>query len=123
MEEYKKQLSVEVINDFIHFSFQISKNWQNEHFTVHNFLNNARKLFDKRQSDTEKIQAFRKFCKDNIIIFSVIENIFSKKKFQQILDIKTIYQDGSQSQTNLWQLFCSLELFQFLRKDSRKSQV
>ena len=123
MEEYKKQLSVEVINDFIHFSFQISKNWQNEHFTVHNFLNNTRKLFDKRQSGTEKIQAFRKFCKDNIIIFSVIENVFSKKKFQQILDIKTIYQDGSQSQTNLWQLFFSLELFQFLRKYSRKSQV
>ena len=123
MEEYKKQLSVEVINDFIHFSFQICKNWQNEHFTVHNFLNNARKLFDKRQSDTEKIQAFTKFCKDNIIIFSVIENVFSKKKFQQILDIKTISQDGSQSQTNLWQLFCSLGLFQFLRKYSRKSQV
>ena len=50
---------------------------------VHNFLNDARKLVDDKQDDTEKIAAFRKFCQDNIVIFSVIENFFNKNFFNR----------------------------------------
>lgn len=50
---------------------------------VHNFLNDARKLVDDKQDDTEKIAAFRKFCQDNIVIFSVIENFFNKFFFNR----------------------------------------
>ena len=49
---------------------------------VHNFLNDARKLVDDKQDDTEKIAAFRKFCQDNII-FSVIENFFNENFFNR----------------------------------------
>ena len=59
--------------------------------------------------------SFSKYCKFNngrilkqlsikvinkFIYFSIIENFFSKKKFQQILDIKTIYQDGGEGQAD-----------------------
>ena len=96
MEEYKKQFSVKVMKECIHFFFQINQNCHNEHSTAHNFLSDARKLVDEEQGDTDKIQALRKFSKDNVVIFPVIE-----KKFQKILDIKTIYQSRSQYQTFL----------------------
>lgn len=95
-----KQLSIKVINKFIYFFFQINSACCNYHCSVHDFLRETHKLVDDKQSNTDKIQAFKKYRKDNIVLFSIIENFFSKKKFQQILDIKTIYQDGGEGQAD-----------------------
>lgn len=54
--EYKKQLSVEVINEFIHF-LQINSNCCNDHCSVYNLLRKAGKLVD----NTDKIKAFKKY--------------------------------------------------------------
>ena len=62
----QKKLSVDVINEFIHFCYQIDKNYQNEHCSVHNFSNDVSNLIDDKQDDTKKIAAFKKFCQDNI---------------------------------------------------------
>ena len=85
------RLSLDIIHEFIHYSFQIIINCQNKDCTVHNFLSDVRKLIDKNgQSEAEKVAAFRNFCKENIVVFSVIENFFSRKKLQKILDVKSI---------------------------------
>ena len=88
--EQKNQLSVYVINEFISFSFTINSNCQNDHCSVHEFLRDVRKKVDEQENDLENDQ----FYKDIIVMFSVIGNFFSKKKLQQILDIKTIYNNG-----------------------------
>ena len=54
--EYKKQLSVEVINEFIHF-LQINSHSCNDHCSVYNLLRKAGKLVD----NTDKIKAFKKY--------------------------------------------------------------
>ena len=88
--EQRNQLSVDAINEFISFSFTINSNCQNDHCSVHEFLRDVRKKVDEQENDLENDQ----FYKDIIVMFSVIGNFFSKKKFQQILDIKTIYNNG-----------------------------
>ena len=88
--EQRNQLSVDAINKFISFSFTINSNCQNDHCSVHGFLRDVCKKVDEQENDLDKIAVFKQFCKDNIAMFSVIENFFSKKKFQQILEIKTI---------------------------------
>ena len=93
--EQKNQLSVYVINEFISFSFTINSNCQNDHCSVHDFFRDAHKKLDDEENDLDKIAAFKQFCKDNIVMFSIIENFLSEKKFQQILDIKTIYNIGN----------------------------
>ena len=93
--EQKNQLSVDVINEFISFSFTINSNCQNDHYSVHEFLRDARKKVDDQENDLDKIAAFKQFCKDNIVMFSIIEKFFSKEKNQQILDIRKIYNNGS----------------------------
>ena len=88
--EQRNQLSVDAINEFISFSFTINSNCQNDHCSVHEFLRDVRKKVDEQENDLENDQ----FYKDIIVMFSVIGNFFSKKKLQQILDIKTIYNNG-----------------------------
>ena len=88
--EQRNQLSVDAINQFISFSFTINSNCQNDHCSVHEFLRDVRKKVDEQENDLENDQ----FYKDIIVMFSVIGNFFSKKKLQQILDIKTIYNNG-----------------------------
>ena len=92
--EQRNQLSVDAINQFISFSFTINSNCQNDHCSVHEFLRDVRKKVDEQENDLDKITVFKQFYKDIIVMFSVIGNFFSKKKFQQILDIKTIYNNG-----------------------------
>ena len=79
-----KKLSVDVTDEFIHFSYWINKNCQNEQCSVYNFLNDARKLVDDKQNNAEMFVAFKKICQDNIVIFFSSWNFFSKNKFQQI---------------------------------------
>ena len=87
--EQRHQLSVDAINEFISFSFTINSNCQNDHCSVHEFLRDVRKKVDEQEKDLDKTAVFKQFYKDIIVMFSVIGNFFSKKKFQQILDIKT----------------------------------
>ena len=88
--EQRNQLSVDAINEFISFSFTINSSCQNDHCSVHEFLRDVRKKVDEQENDLENDQ----FYKDIIVMFSVIGNFFNKKKLQQILDIKTIYNNG-----------------------------
>ena len=90
--EQRNQLSVDAINQFISFSFTINSNCQNDHCSVHDFFRDAHKKLDDEENDLDKIAAFKQ---DNIVMFSIIENFLSEKKFQQILDIKTIYNIGN----------------------------
>ena len=90
--EQRNQLSVDAINEFISFSFTINSNCQNDHCSVHDFFRDAHKKLDDEENDLDKIAAFKQ---DNIVMFSIIENFLSEKKFQQILDIKTIYNIGN----------------------------
>ena len=90
--EQRNQLSVDAINEFISFSFTINSNCQNDHCSVHDFFRDAHKKLDDEENDLDKIAAFKQ---DNIVMFSIIENFLSEKKFQQILDLKTIYNIGN----------------------------
>ena len=90
--EQKNKLSVDVI---ISFSFTINSNCQNDHCNIHDLLRDACKEVDDQENDLDKIAAFKQFCKDNIAMFSIIENFLSKQKIEQVLGIKTIYNNGS----------------------------
>lgn len=57
---------------------------------MHEILRDVPEKVDHQENYFVKIVAFKKLCKDIIVIFSVIENFLRKKKFLQILDIKTI---------------------------------
>ena len=48
-----------------------------------------RKKVNDQEHDLDKVAVFKNFCKDNILVFSVIETFFSSEKFKQILDIRT----------------------------------
>lgn len=78
-----KKLSTDVTDEFVHFSYWINKNCQNEQCSVQNFLNDARKLVDDKQNDAEKIVAFKKFCQDNIVIFFCNWNFLVKTNFSR----------------------------------------
>ena len=85
------QISTDTINEFIFYSFKINNNCQNEYCTVHKFLHDVHKRVDDDKNEVDKIKAFKDFCKDNILLFFVIENYFSKGKFKQVVDIKSTY--------------------------------
>ena len=59
MEQKKNQLSGDVIDDFISFSFTTNSNCQNNHCSVHEFLRDACKKVDDQENDLDKIAAFK----------------------------------------------------------------
>ena len=73
------QGSVDVINESISFSFTVNSNYQNDKCSVHEFLRDVPKNISDQENDFDKIAVFKIFCNDNIVIFSAIENSFSKK--------------------------------------------
>ena len=48
------------------------------------FLRDVPKKISDQENDFDKITVFKIFCNDNIVIFSAIENSFSKKKITVI---------------------------------------
>ena len=48
------------------------------------FLRDVPKKISDQENDFDKIAVFKIFCNDNIVIFSAIENSFSKKKITVI---------------------------------------
>ena len=55
------------------------------------FLRNVPKKISDKENDFDKIAVFKIFCNDNIVIFSAIENSFSKKKITVIQIFAQIY--------------------------------
>ena len=48
------------------------------------FLRDVPKKISDQENDFDKIAVFKIFCNDNTVIFSAIENSFSKKKITVI---------------------------------------
>ena len=85
------QISTDTIYEFIFYSFKINSNSQNEYCTVHKFLHDVHKRVHDDKNEVYKIKAFKDFCTNNIFLFFVIENYFSKGKFEQVADVKSTY--------------------------------
>ena len=75
---------IRIISEFIHFSFQINASCQNQDCTFHNFLQNTQKFLDDNthKSEVERVEISKKFYEDNLIVFSITENVFNRKKCQ-----------------------------------------
>lgn len=73
-----------IISEFNHFSFQINASCQNEDCTCHNFSQDTQKLLDDNtnKSEVERVEISKLFYKDNLIVFSITENVFNRKKCQ-----------------------------------------
>lgn len=79
--ENNRQLSVDVINERISFSFTINSNCQNDKCSVHQFLRDVCKKVDDQENNLDKIAAFKKFFKE---MFSVNEHFLVKKNSRNI---------------------------------------
>lgn len=79
--EDNRQLLVDAINEFISIFFIINSNCQIDKCSVHEILRDVPEKVNHQENDFIKIVAFKKLCKDIIVIFSVIENFLSNKKF------------------------------------------
>lgn len=75
------QLSLDLFNEFISYSYKINSNYQNEQCHVHRLLEEFCEVIDREENDIDKVAAFVRYCKQNIIIFSIIQNYFNKKNF------------------------------------------
>ena len=86
-----EKISHEAIDDFLTFSFLVSKNCSNGNCLVQNFLNTLRKKIDLEENIDKKIKFSNKHCKENIPVFFTLEHNYASRRFLYLTEVKSVY--------------------------------